>query len=283
DSLTIVQSENGRRQHNFSAPLYEHYALAREPYMEFRQGVTVRSFDDSTDVATSTLVADYAIFFEKQQLWEAKGNVVAINKEGQKLETQQLFWNQKTKKVYSNVDTRVTQPNGERITGVGFESDETMTDWVFRRPKGQVIIDTDPNEKPDTTTLFPEQQPQQGTVLAPTLAERPNPGYVPECRGAASPAAAPRQGRPSLFGRPNRQDRRVKPDAAGTTGTPSATDAAGKQPTDRPLPIRKQPLMHEQALNKQATKSTLTGPEATKQDAAKPAPAKSGPQAAPQK
>ena len=95
DSLTIVQSENGRRQHNFTAPLYEHYGLAREPYMEFRQGVTVHSFDDSTLVATSTLVADYAIFFEKQQLWETKGNVVATNKEGQKLETQQLFWNQK--------------------------------------------------------------------------------------------------------------------------------------------------------------------------------------------
>ena len=171
DSLTVISSEEGKTDYVFFAPLFERYSLSKEPYTEFRKGVKVESFNDSTGIVESTLVADYAIFLEKQELWEAKGNVVAFNYEGQKLETQQLFWNQKTKKIYSNVDTRVTQPNGEIITGVGFESDESMNDWVFRRPKGQVIIDTDPTDESDTTSHKQPAARPSGEASLPSTPE----------------------------------------------------------------------------------------------------------------
>ena len=83
------------------------------------------------------------IFLENQQLWEAKGNVVATNAQGQKLETEQLFWNQKSKRIYSNVDSKVTQKDGV-ILGEGFESDEQFQDFIFRRPKGKVAVDSGP-------------------------------------------------------------------------------------------------------------------------------------------
>jgi LPS export ABC transporter protein LptC len=251
DSLTIVSSENGKRQYNFSAPLMENYGMAREPYTEFSKGVTVRSFNDSTDVAASTLVADYAIFYEKQQLWEAKGNVVAVSKEGQKLESQQLFWNQKSKRIYSNVDTRVTQPNGEVITGVGFESDESMNDWVFRRPKGKVLIDTDPNERPDTASVAVETQRAEGPAVVPTLA-------TPAVSGAS--AEPPKVGGfiPSGYG----QDGRATKAGGAGTNKPVPASRFGRS-TVRPAQV-------PPANGKQANKTPAKLTEKKKQPALTP-------------
>ncbi len=150
DTLTVEQSQNGVVKMRFSTPLMERYQLAKEPYMEFRRGVHVTTYDDSTMNAASTLVADYAIFFEKRELWEAKGNVVVTNSDGQTLYTQQLFWNQKTHRVYSNVDSRITQGNDVFI-GEGFESDDRFDKWSFRKFTGKLTVDTQPTQPADTT------------------------------------------------------------------------------------------------------------------------------------
>lgn len=147
DSLTIISSQNGRKAYRFETPLMERYEFAKEPYMEFRKGIQIETFD-STGAIESTLVADYAINFEKQQLWEAKGNVVATNAKGQILQTQQLFWNQRLKRVYSNIDSKVIQGT-DTLVGVGFESDEEFEEWEFRRPRGKLAVDVEPTR--DTT------------------------------------------------------------------------------------------------------------------------------------
>ncbi|MFI3266137.1 MAG: LPS export ABC transporter periplasmic protein LptC [Rikenellaceae bacterium] len=143
EDLTIINSSNGELSYHFETPLLERYDMANEPYMEFRKGVKMITFNDSTRTVESTLVANYAIFYEKRELWEAKGDVVVVNAEGDKLETQQLFWNQTRKVIYSNVDSKVTQ--GEDVMyGIGFESDETFTDFEFRKPRGRVEVDVEP-------------------------------------------------------------------------------------------------------------------------------------------
>ena len=153
ENLRLVYSKNGHLSYRFETPLLERYELAQEPYMEFRKGVKVETYNDTTHRIESTLTANYAIFLEKQELWEAKGNVVATNAEGQKLETEQLFWNQKSGRIYSNVDSKVTQGDGESvIIGEGFESDERFQEFVFRRPKGRVEVDVEPNRSPADST-----------------------------------------------------------------------------------------------------------------------------------
>lgn len=149
DSLTIIQSSEGHREFVFKTPLMERYELAREPYMEFRRGVEITTYDDSTGLEESNLVADYAIFFEKRELWEAKGNVVARNAEGQTLYTQQLFWNQSTHRVYSNVDSKVVQGQDVFI-GEGFESDDKFEKWSFRKFTGKLTVDPSVTEQPDS-------------------------------------------------------------------------------------------------------------------------------------
>lgn len=88
------------------------------------------------------LTANYAIYYEKRELWEAKGNVVVEKSDGKTLYTQQLFWNAQTDKVYSNVDSKIVQNNGRDVfIGEGFESDASFKEWRFRRMKGRMEVE----------------------------------------------------------------------------------------------------------------------------------------------
>ena len=132
EDLSIQMSENGLKSYYFTTPLMEGYAMARDPYKEFRKGVEVVMYDDSTSNVSATLTSNYAIFYDKRKLWEAKGDVVVVQTNGRKLYTQQLFWNQATHRIYSNVDSRII--DGDEIYDCeGFESNENMTDWRYRK------------------------------------------------------------------------------------------------------------------------------------------------------
>ena len=136
ENLSIVMSENGLKSYHFETPLMEGYTLARDPYREFRKGVKITMFEeDSTSRDAATLTANYAIFYENRKLWEAKGDVVVIQTNGRRLYTQQHFWNQVTHRIYSNVDSRIV--DGDEMTDCeGFESDEEMKEWSYRKVKG---------------------------------------------------------------------------------------------------------------------------------------------------
>lgn len=151
NELTMIDSENGEMRFRFVTPLLERYELAAEPYMEFREGVHVETYNDTTRLVESTLRADYAKFIEPLELWEARGHVVATNAKGELLETEQLFWNQKEDKIYSRVDVKLTQEDGVSY-GTGFESNSAMDNYRFYHPRGKVAVDTEPNAA-DTTAL----------------------------------------------------------------------------------------------------------------------------------
>ena len=146
ENLSITMSENGRKSYHFETPLMEGYAVARDPYREFRKGIKITIFDDNTGEESASLVANYAIFYEDRKLWEVKGDVVAINSDGRQLFTSQLFWNQATHKVYSNVDSKLV--DGDEVHHCeGFESDEQMKDWTYRKLKGVTYVDDEQLER----------------------------------------------------------------------------------------------------------------------------------------
>ena len=74
---TITMTENGQRSYTFSAPLIEGYSLAKNPYQEFPEGVKMTTYTaDSLSLESATITANYAIYYDKQKLWEAKGRVL---------------------------------------------------------------------------------------------------------------------------------------------------------------------------------------------------------------
>lgn len=152
EDLSIQMSENGLKSYHFSTPLMEGYAMARDPYKEFRKGVKVVMYEnDSTSNVSVVLTSNYAIFYDNRKLWEAKGDVVVVQTNGRKLYTQQLFWNQATHRIYSNVDSRII--DGDEVYDCeGFESDENMKDWRYRKLKAVTYFSESEAQPKDETS-----------------------------------------------------------------------------------------------------------------------------------
>ena len=150
--LTVVESENGLRAYRVNTSLLEGYSIAKEPYREFREGVFLETFKkDTASTKEMTLTANYAINFINRDLWEVKGNVVVTLSDNTTLYTQQLFWDRRADKIYSNVDTKIVNKDGAQY-GEGFESPASPPYlWRFRRYTGALSVDVTPTSGADST------------------------------------------------------------------------------------------------------------------------------------
>jgi LPS export ABC transporter protein LptC len=156
ENRTITMMENGKRSYTFTTPLMEGYRLAANPYQEFRRGIEMTTYTDSLSLPEVTITANYAIYYERQKLWEAKGNVVVIRRDRKdgdttvtgltEVYTQQLFWNATTEKIYSNVDTKVLQGDGWHF-GVGFDADDDLKNIHFRKYSSEMEFDMSQQEQ----------------------------------------------------------------------------------------------------------------------------------------
>ncbi|MBS1493345.1 MAG: LPS export ABC transporter periplasmic protein LptC [Bacteroidetes bacterium] len=66
---------------------------------------------------------------------EIYDSVRVVNKSGSELKTSKLLWKNKTQKVYSDVFVSIKTPK-ERIEGVGFESDQNLTNYKIYQVSG---------------------------------------------------------------------------------------------------------------------------------------------------
>lgn len=132
--ITTVVSDSGITRYRISAPSWDVYDRATQPYWEFPNGIHLERFDQAmkVDVNVHSL---YAKFNENEQLWELRGKVKAVNLQGELFETEQLFWEQRQERFYSDSLIRITQAT-RIINGIGFESNQTMTKYTIKRPQG---------------------------------------------------------------------------------------------------------------------------------------------------
>lgn len=136
----VTYTEDGKIKIKILAPITIYYQFSEEPYTDFPEGITVHTYDDTLGVE-SNLTAKQAVFFEKKNLWQAKNNVVAKNRKGEVLYTEELFWDQRKKIIYSNVNVKINSVNGV-IFGKGLTSDETFDSWEIKEPyNGEITVE----------------------------------------------------------------------------------------------------------------------------------------------
>ncbi|MDR2813819.1 MAG: LPS export ABC transporter periplasmic protein LptC [Prevotellaceae bacterium] len=139
ENLNGRMTELGTLKVKFITPELRQFYFAEEKYTDFPKGIELYRYLDSVTVESS-IVADYAINYEAKELWEATGNVVARNLQGDELRTEKLFWNQKTKKVYTDALVNIVDTKkGAIIYGKGLVSDESFTDYEIQEVFDSVI------------------------------------------------------------------------------------------------------------------------------------------------
>lgn len=151
---TMVYSGNGYKRYRMFAPEIKRYELAKEPFTLYPKGIKVETFKDSTsNTIESDIVADWAHYNETKKLWEARGNVVANNYSGdRKLLTQQLFWDEKSGKIFTEKHARIIDKK-DVFDGVGFETDQSFEKWKFNRTYMRMNIEERDSTKTDSTNV----------------------------------------------------------------------------------------------------------------------------------
>lgn len=139
-NLELIYSDSARIKYKVTTPEYIKITKGKEKYEEFPKGIYVISYD-SQGKEMGSIKSKYARKLEEEMLWEARDEVVVINAEGKKLETEQLFWDMKKEIIYSERYTKLTA-GGQILEGNnGFKSDQNLNDPVFYGITGQVEVD----------------------------------------------------------------------------------------------------------------------------------------------
>ncbi len=187
-------SDSGYTRYHITAPVWYVFDEASTPRWTFPEGLFLEKYDNLFR-QEATLRADSAVYFSQLKLWRLDSNVRMRNVAGDRFLTQQLFWDQNARKVYS--DSFIHIERSDRvIEGYGFESNETMTRYTIRRPSGIFPVDENrAKTAPDTTTQEDGSRPDPGSTPTPSTAShqqdesRPTSGSA-QHRATSNPAPA---------------------------------------------------------------------------------------------
>jgi len=139
-NVKVIYSDSARVKVQILAPAYQSFPDEERPYMEFMKGLEVFFYDDSLKIE-SEIRADYAIYYTEEGLWQATGNVEARDlKNGDNLQTEELFWDEEAKLIYSNVYTRVQNEDNILYGKGGFEAQQNMDNWFLKGTSGEIMV-----------------------------------------------------------------------------------------------------------------------------------------------
>ena len=137
--VEILYSDSAIVRVRVTAPALYNYVDRLEPRQEFPNGIKLEFLTPHLQVR-STLTAKFAIRQQDKGLIIARDSVVLTTVEHEKLETEELIWDEKTEKVRTDKFVKVTKPD-EVIYGFGLEANQDFSYWKITVPKGIIKAD----------------------------------------------------------------------------------------------------------------------------------------------
>ncbi|XGS82941.1 LPS export ABC transporter periplasmic protein LptC [Limibacterium fermenti] len=137
DTVTTLISDSGVTRYKVIAAVWQVFDKAKEPYWFFPEGIYLEQFDSTFNIE-ATVKADTAWNYTSQNLWRLKGNVHVENIKGERFDSDELFWDQRKERVYSDKYIEITQ-GLRKVKAYGFESNQEMTEYRIFRPFDGII------------------------------------------------------------------------------------------------------------------------------------------------
>jgi LPS export ABC transporter protein LptC len=122
EKINLKYTDSGRIQVILVSPKMLEYASVDFPFTEFPKGIDVTLYDKG---GKRTFVkSDYATSYKLTNLIDLKGNVKITSQDGQILETDQLYFDQKNEWFFTEKSFKFTDPKGvSNGQGIDFSKD----------------------------------------------------------------------------------------------------------------------------------------------------------------
>ena len=138
-NVELLYSDSAVVQVKVTGPKMLRHLDKNTPTEEFPEGIRV-DFLNKNKRSTSKLTAKYAIRYESKNEIIVRDSVIWNSGKGEKLETEELVWNDKKKKMSSKKFVKITKPD-EVIYGYGFEADQEFNRWEIIQVTGQIKVE----------------------------------------------------------------------------------------------------------------------------------------------
>jgi LPS export ABC transporter protein LptC len=141
-NVEIKYSSNGKLSGLMKTPVLNRYFEGNnKTYLEFPKGMLM-FFYNADEVVTSTLKANYAIYYEDEGRYIAKYNVEIVNEAGEKLNTEYLVWLREEEKITTDQFVKVTTKD-EILYGDGLVANQNFTSWEVINVRGDINFVTE--------------------------------------------------------------------------------------------------------------------------------------------
>lgn len=188
-NVETLISDSGIMRYRVTAKMWLVFDEAKVPYWKFPDGLKLEKYDDFFHVQ-ATVVCDSAFFYKNEQIWRLDGNVKIENAAKEKFLSNQLFWNQRQHKVYSDSFIRIEQPD-RMIEGYGFISNDRMTSYSIRRVSGVFPVEGLKKQATAVDTTGQPKSPDSSFQGAPAPLPPSAIHGRPQAAPATNPALAP--------------------------------------------------------------------------------------------
>jgi LPS export ABC transporter protein LptC len=136
--VTTLISDSGYIRYKIITKEWDIFDKLDPSYWSFEKGIYLEKFDTLMH-KDATIKADTAYYYDKKRLWELRGHVHIQNQKGDKFNTELLFWDERSQRVYSHKFMRIEQED-RMLTGYGFESNQQLTDYTIYNNAGMFAV-----------------------------------------------------------------------------------------------------------------------------------------------
>ena len=122
DQINLKYTDSGRITAILVSPKMREFASVDFPFTEFPKGIDVTLFD--INGKKTFIKSDYATSYKLTNIIDLEGNVKITSQDGQILETQQLYFDQKNEWFFTEKSFKFNDPKGvSNGQGIDFSKD----------------------------------------------------------------------------------------------------------------------------------------------------------------
>ena len=129
----LLHTENGKIKVKIIAGKIERFQNL-QPQLIFSENLEIYFYNDSSQLQ-STLKANDGSIDEEKKIMVAQNNVELISSDNKKLETEELVWDEKNNKIYTDKKVKIIT-NKEVVYGEGFTSNPDFTEYSIIKIHG---------------------------------------------------------------------------------------------------------------------------------------------------
>ncbi len=141
EKVSIDYTDSGKIRARVFSPLLVAVKQVQRPYMEMNKGLKVDFYEANGDIQ-SYLTAEYGISYPNEKRVIVRRDVEILNVKGERLNTEELIWDQARGKIYTQKNVTITTKD-QIIMGVGLESNQSFSDWEILTVTGSLNVPHD--------------------------------------------------------------------------------------------------------------------------------------------